>query len=660
MSEPADHREPGAEGAEGHGAPGRANIEVLIPTFNEQINLPHALRSVVGWTDRVFVVDSESTDRTREIAEEMGATVVVQKWLGYAKQKNWALDNLPFQADWIFILDADESITPELREELLEIARRRPVDVHESGYYVNRLTYFLGRPIRHGGFFPSYNLRFFKRGRARYEDREVHEHMIVDGPSRRLRHMMLHEDRRGLEHFIAKHNRYSTLEARELWKGRGPHHHEKARELEFGIAFRRWLKYTVQPRLPFAGLWRFLYMYVFRLGLLDGLTGFRFCLLLATYDTFISLKLTELRSLGVARGAPGAELPRPQRALAQEEGSVGLPTIEHEAAPSPPAPPKAGPVTKPVGAARPARGVPADGVRAFVRDDLDSCPQPPVSVVLLTYNEEENVRPCLESCAWCDDIHVLDSGSTDRTCEIAKEMGATVHVNQFRSFGQQRNWAIDNIPAKHRWQFQLDADERFTPALVREMARRIKTGDSSDGVCAYHCPSMMMFMDRWLTHAADYPVFQVRLIDGSRCRFEDYGHGQREVPTGPVGVLEMPYMHYNFSKGLDEWFEKHNRYSSLEARQALAEPGLSLRGAMRGLLSKDPLRRRRTLKALGYRVPLRATMFTFYTMVVRMGFLDGIAGLNYARMRSTYEGMVGVKMSVFRHQRKHGQSGPGA
>jgi hypothetical protein len=238
-------------------------------------------------------------------------------------------------------------------------------------------------------------------------------------------------------------------------------------------------------------------------------------------------------------------------------------------------------------------------------------------------------------------------------------MGATVHVNKFRSFGQQRNWAIDNIPVKHRWQFQLDADERFTPALVREMARRIQGAESVDGVCAYQCPSMMMFMDRWLTHACDYPVFQVRLIDRERCRFEDHGHGQREVPQGPVGVLELPYMHYNFSKGLEEWFEKHNRYSSLEARQALAQPRLTLRGAFRGLLSSDPLTRRRTLKAIGNRVPLRATLFTLYTMIVRLGFLDGIAGLNYTRMRSTYEGMVSVKMSVFRHQRKHGKTGSG-
>src|SRR5690606_5353526 len=158
--------------------PRQSNITILIPTFNEEINLPHALRSVVGWAQDVFVVDSESTDRTRDIATELGAKVVVQKWLGYARQKNWALDNLPIETDWVFILDADELILPELRAELEQIAARPVAEVQECGFFINRYFIFLGKRIRHCGFYPSWNLRFFKRGRARYEEREVHEHMI--------------------------------------------------------------------------------------------------------------------------------------------------------------------------------------------------------------------------------------------------------------------------------------------------------------------------------------------------------------------------------------------------------------------------------------------------------------------------------------------------
>ncbi len=277
--------------------PATANVTVIIPTFNEELNLPHALRSVIGRARQVFVVDSESTDRTRQIAEEMGATVVVQPWLGYAEQKNWALKNLPIETDWVFILDADESITPRLWDELAPLAAREPTSIPEAGFYINRLTYFMGKPIRHCGYFPSYNLRFFKKGRAFYEAREVHEHMVVDGPTAKLKGLMHHEDRRGLEHFIAKHNRYSTLEARELIKHRNAAT-TRAAELEKGVALRRWLKHTVLPRLPLAGLWRFLYMYLLRLGFLDGRNGLRFCIVLSIYDTLISLKLAELRQAG--------------------------------------------------------------------------------------------------------------------------------------------------------------------------------------------------------------------------------------------------------------------------------------------------------------------------------------------------------------------------
>jgi glycosyltransferase involved in cell wall biosynthesis len=653
-----------ASGGGGPQGPARArprtNIEVVIPTFNEEINLPHSLRSVAGWADAVHVVDSVSTDRTREIAAEFGANVVVQAWLGYAAQKNWALTNLPLRADWVFILDADESITEELRDELCAIAARPTNDVVPTGFYVNRLTYFMGRPIRHCGYYPSYNLRFFKRGRAHYEDREVHEHMSVDGPTARLRRIMLHEDRRGLEHFIAKHNRYSTLEARELIREQmRARSTPSPKELERGIAVRRWLKKHVLPRLPLAGVWRFLYMYVLRLGFLDGAAGFRFSLLLSTYDFFISLKLHELRQLQ-RQGDSNALSKAVPTGLAKPEGTIGTATDAPIGVAS-----RAQAATANATRTLPARakaGGHADGdfVRALSKtghwalthEDAPSCPKPPVSVIVLSFNEEDNIGPCLESCAWCDDVHVLDSGSSDRTREIAEKMGAKVHVNAFKSFGQQRNWAIDNIPVKHRWQFQLDADERFTPAMVNEMAERLgENGDSIDGASAYQNPSMMMFMDRWLRHSAEYPVYQVRLLDKTLCRFEDYGHGQREVNRGKTGVMVQPYLHYNFSKGVDEWLEKHNRYSKLEAGQALERAQLSFGDMVRGVLFEGTVQRRRVLKVLSYRIPFRPTAIMLYQMVVRLGFLDGKAGLNYVRMRAIYEAMIGVKMSVLKHER---------
>jgi glycosyltransferase involved in cell wall biosynthesis len=285
---------PALESSRREGA--RSNIEIIIPTFNEEKNLPFALQSVMGWADAVHVVDSESTDHTRELALQAGANVVIQKWLGYARQKNWALDHLPLQAGWIFILDADEAILPDLRDELLRIASMPIAAVPEAGFHINRYFIFLGKRIRHCGYYPSWNLRFFKRGQARYEEREVHEHMIANGPTGFLKGHMEHYDRRGLEAYMAKHNRYSTLEAAEIVRQK---HAAKTGTIDarfFGdpLQRRRWIKHHVYPKLPAKWLFRFLFMYVLRLGVLDGLTGLRFCLFISAYELLISLKIVEL------------------------------------------------------------------------------------------------------------------------------------------------------------------------------------------------------------------------------------------------------------------------------------------------------------------------------------------------------------------------------
>lgn len=275
----------------------RAPIAVMIPTKNEEVNLPFALASVSDWAQEVFVLDSGSTDRTEAVAREHGATFVYHPWEGYARQKNWGLDNLPITAPWVFILDADESITPELREELTAVATANACP--ENAFYVNRFFIFLNKRIRHCGYYPSWNLRFFRRGKARYEEREVHEHMVVDGASGYLRHDMEHDDRRGLEHYIAKHNHYSTLEARELFRIEQNVAHGTMKYRLFGggpIERRRWVKHVVWPRLPARWFFRWLFMYVLKLGFLDGVVGFHFCLFLASYEHQIGLKLRELRA----------------------------------------------------------------------------------------------------------------------------------------------------------------------------------------------------------------------------------------------------------------------------------------------------------------------------------------------------------------------------
>jgi len=271
-------------------------IDVLIQTFNEELNLPHTLKSVTGWVNNIFVVDSGSTDSTQSIAEGAGGKFVYHAWEGYAAQKNWALENLPFESEWVLILDADEAVSAELRDEIIALAKRPVEDVKEFGFYLNRIFVFCGRRIRHCGYFPSYNLRLFRRGKARYEKRLVHEHMLVDGPTGYLKGLLVHEDRRGLEHFFAKHNRYSTLEAREIfsnpepWPGFVQFYNDR-------IVRRRFGKSRILPKLPGPWFWRFAYMYLVRGGFLDGKPGRQLCGFISSYEFSVQLKYRELLRL---------------------------------------------------------------------------------------------------------------------------------------------------------------------------------------------------------------------------------------------------------------------------------------------------------------------------------------------------------------------------
>ncbi len=289
----------------------QGNYSVLILTKNEEANLPYALESTIGRAAETFVLDSGSTDRTRDIAESMGAKFVHQPWLGFARQKNWGIDNLPFKTPWVFILDADEVITPELARELAEISNKNTCE--EDGFYVNRFFVFLGKRINHCGYYPSWNLRFFRKGKARYEEREVHEHMVVNGKIGYLHGEMKHNDRRGMEHYIAKHNQYSTLEAREMLRVKyGASSTADLHASFFGgpIERRRWLKEKIWPRLPAKWLMRFLFMYIYRLGIMDGAVGFHFCFFLAAYEHQISLKRVEMERTMVVPAL------KPQRAPA--------------------------------------------------------------------------------------------------------------------------------------------------------------------------------------------------------------------------------------------------------------------------------------------------------------------------------------------------------
>jgi glycosyltransferase involved in cell wall biosynthesis len=274
-------------------------ISVLIPAKNEQSNIRACIESA-RFADEIVVVDSGSTDGMRELAESLGARVVDFKWNGrFPKKKNWALAQVAWRHEWVFILDADERITPELAEELRQVVAAPAC----NGYYVNRRFWFLDGWLRHCGYYPSWNLRFFRHALGRYEefagvsdtgsgDNEVHEHVVLPGPAGRLRGEMEHYAFPTIDIWVEKHNRYSNWEARLLVSDAGRTAASAA--LDPALARKRRLKHFA-ARLPFRPALRFFYHYVVRAGFLDGYRGYVFCRLMAFYEFLSVAKAGELR-----------------------------------------------------------------------------------------------------------------------------------------------------------------------------------------------------------------------------------------------------------------------------------------------------------------------------------------------------------------------------
>ena len=273
----------------------RVQVSLIVPCKNEASNIGRCLNSV-PWVDETFVVDSQSADRTGEIAENLGAKVVQFHYEGgWPKKKNWALENLPFSHEWVLILDADECLPPEAEEEIREIVQN-PQDPN-VGYWINRRYFFMGRPLRHA-YFPNWNLRLFKHRLGRYEkitendtgsgDHEIHEHIVVKGTTGKLRSIMDHHAFPTIGSFVEKHNRYSNWEAvvESTCK-------DDPRSLQNDqVKGKRRLR-RIFRMLPFRPALRFLYVYVWQKGFLDGWPGYVFARLHGQYEFLSVVKAQE-------------------------------------------------------------------------------------------------------------------------------------------------------------------------------------------------------------------------------------------------------------------------------------------------------------------------------------------------------------------------------
>ncbi|MBY0248306.1 MAG: glycosyltransferase family 2 protein [Nitrospiraceae bacterium] len=262
-----------------------------------------------------------------------------------------------------------------------------------------------------------------------------------------------------------------------------------------------------------------------------------------------------------------------------------------------------------------------------------------VSILVLTLNEENNLPACMASMGRFDDVVVLDSFSSDGTVKIAEEGGARVMQRRFDNWAAHQNWALEHITFKHPWVFYIDADERMTDELAAEIQAIAE--DPTRSEVAFYCGRRNMFMGKWIKHAMP-PGSIMRFFKPPCIRFERLVN-PTPVINGPHGYLQGQLLHYNFSKGLTEWIEKHNKYSLMEAMQGLKEraAGFSDGGSV---LSRDPAVRRKALKALSFRMPLRPLLKFLYLYIVNRGFLDGRAGLTYCVLQSIYEYMIVIKM----------------
>jgi len=281
---------------------GKLPVSVIIPVRNEARNLPRCLQSLrdVG---EVYVIDSQSTDDTVEIARSFGAQVVQFHYQGgWPKKRQWAMNTVPIAYDWILLLDADEVLTPELAEEIRLAIQNPTVD----GYFILLRIWFLGRVLRHGDV-GLWKLSLFRRGKGRYEcrlkdqdtsmaDMEVHEHVVVEGATAKLQNPLIHHNVESLSRYIQKHDEYSNWESHVLLQRGDDSDKELPPSLSGSQAQRRrWLKRKLFA-IPGSPALLFLYRYILRFGFLDGVPGLIYCGFQAVQMFHTKAKIYELKS----------------------------------------------------------------------------------------------------------------------------------------------------------------------------------------------------------------------------------------------------------------------------------------------------------------------------------------------------------------------------
>lgn len=282
----------------------KAPVSLIILTYNEEVNIEYALRSVAGWTSEIIIVDSFSTDGTIEICQRYTDKIYQHPFENQAKQFNWALDNVPIEHEWILRLDSDEMVPPELGHEICERLPALPPDV--TGIYLRRQVYFMGRWMRHGAFYPMWFLRIFRRGKGRYEEITEEHIVLTEGRTVRMRNDFIDYNRKGLTFWVDKHNHWSLGEMLDVMAAAGearmPEGTVRPRLTGTQEQRRRWLKTKIYARMPLflRAFLHYIYRYFVRLGFLDGKEGLIFHFMQGFWYRFlVDAKIYEARKFGV-------------------------------------------------------------------------------------------------------------------------------------------------------------------------------------------------------------------------------------------------------------------------------------------------------------------------------------------------------------------------
>lgn len=572
-----------------------ADISVIILTKNEEVNLSHALKSVIGWAREVCVLDSFSDDKTIEIANSYNCKVLQNKFINYAKQRNFALENFQINTEWIFFLDADEHLTDELKNEITQLILNKPI---ENGFFVRWKMIWMGTHIKHG-YYGTWLLRMCRYGYVSCENRAVNEHLIVTGKTGYLKNDFIHEDHKLISDWIIKHNRYADMEAYELYTNGTEK--ENYREIEvnlFGTQAqrKRWLRYKLWNKLPpiIRPWFYFCYRYFFLGGFLDGKNAFIYHFMHALwYPLLIDGKFIELKSGSMQCNSEAAKM-----------------------------------------------------LNRTIDESTD------ISVVILTYNEECNLPQALSSVKnWAKEIFVLDSFSADDTVKIAKDFGCKILQHKFKNYGDQYNFAINNFEINTEWVFVLDADEWMPDALQHEISNLIKTKPIENG---FFVRWKMIWLNKWIKRGYSSNKI-IRLYRKGYSACEDRIVNEHLVVQGQVGDLNEYFVHESH-KSLGEWICKHDQYASMEALSAIDNESNQFAGEIDAKFwgAKQPQRKRWLRYNIWDKLPkiFRAFFYFFYRYFLTGAFIEGrIAFLYHFFHALWYPMLIDIKYKELKQKR---------